>query len=598
MQQPVPTPTHTVDPVQLQTNITQAMLLWQRFVARMMSDAASKQGKDAGQGDNSFNTAIAKWGVNLFLHPTAVMQANMALLSSQTKLWQHSTARALGFGKLSPGVPAITDKRFKHPAWQEHQLTEVLLQSYLNMSTYWRTLAQTAGGLSEQDAKKAEFFINSMIDALSPNNYSHTNPQVWQTILETNGENLVKGMENLLDDFQDGQLRIRMTDMKAFELGRDIATTPGKVVFKNELLELIQYTPSTAKVRQRPVLIVPPWINKYYILDLREKNSFVKWAVEQGNTVFMISWGNPDSQHRDLNFEDYMQAAIAAMDAVEAATGERDLNLIGYCLGGTLTAATLAHLKAKGDERVKSATFFTTLLDFAEPGEIGVFLSEEQVGSLEKRMDKNGYLDGKDIGTAFNMLRANDLVWSFFVNLYLLGNDPMPFDLLYWNSDSTRMPAAMHSYYLRNMYLNNRLSQANCLTLSGTPIDLRTIDTPAYFVSTHDDHIAPWRSTYAGAKLFAGPVRFVLGQSGHIAGIVNPAAANKYGHWVNDTQEKLDDTAEDWLLDATKVDLSWWHDWNRWVATFSSEEVDARIPGAGKLEVLGDAPGTYVRQKI
>ncbi|MDQ5768925.1 PHA/PHB synthase family protein [Thiothrix subterranea] len=598
MQQPVPTPTHTVDPVQLQTNITRAMLLWQRFVARMMSDAASKQGKDAGQGDNSFNTAIAKWGVNLFLHPTAVMQANMALLTSQTKLWQHSTARALGFGKLSPGVPAITDKRFKHPAWQEHQFTEVLLQSYLNMSTYWRTLAQTAGGLSEQDAKKAEFFINSMIDALSPNNYSHTNPQVWQTILDTNGENLVKGMENLLDDFQDGQLRIRMTDMKAFELGRDIATTPGKVVFKNELLELIQYTPSTAKVRQRPVLIVPPWINKYYILDLREKNSFVKWAVEQGNTVFMISWVNPDSQHRNLNFEDYMQAAIAAMDAVEAATGERDLNLIGYCLGGTLTAATLAHLKAKGDDRVKSATFFTTLLDFAEPGEIGVFLSEEQVGSLEKRMDKTGYLDGKDMGTAFNMLRANDLVWSFFVNLYLLGNDPMPFDLLYWNSDSTRMPAAMHSYYLRNMYLNNCLSQANCLTLSGTPIDLRTIDTPAYFVSTHDDHIAPWRSTYAGAKLFAGPVRFVLGQSGHIAGIVNPAAANKYGHWINDTQEKLDDTAEDWLLDATKVDLSWWHDWNRWVATFSSEEVDARVPGAGKLEVLGDAPGTYVRQKI
>lgn len=595
MQQPVLTPTHTVDPVQLQTNITQAMLLWQRFVARMMSDTASKQGKDAGQGDNSFTTAVAKWGVNLFLHPTAVMQANMALFSSQTNLWQHSTARVLGLGHLSPGVPAITDKRFKHPAWQEHQFTEVLLQSYLNLSTYWRTLAQTANGLSEEDAKKAEFFINSMIDALAPNNYSHTNPQVWQTILDTNGENLVKGMRNLLDDFQDGQLRIRMTDMKAFELGRDIATTPGKVVFKNELLELLQYTPTTAKVRQRPVLIVPPWINKYYILDLREKNSFVKWAVDQGNTVFMISWVNPDSQHRDLNFEDYMQAAIAAMDAVEAATGERDLNLIGYCLGGTLTAATLAHLKAKGDDRVKSATFFTTLLDFAEPGEIGVFLSEQQVGSLEKRMDKTGYLDGKDMGTAFNMLRANDLIWSFFVNLYLLGNDPMPFDLLYWNSDSTRMPAAMHSYYLRNMYLNNCLSQANCLTLSGTPIDLRTIDTPAYFVSTHDDHIAPWRSTYAGAKLFAGPVRFVLGQSGHIAGIVNPAAANKYGHWINET---LDENADDWLFDATKVDLSWWHDWNRWVATFSSEEVDARIPGAGKLEVLGDAPGTYVRQKV
>ncbi|MBU0653686.1 MAG: class I poly(R)-hydroxyalkanoic acid synthase [Gammaproteobacteria bacterium] len=593
MQNPAQIPARSVDPVLLQTNMTTAMLLWQRFVARLMV-ASSQNPQDAGE-DNSFTTAIARWGVNLFLHPTAVMQANMELFKSQANLWQHTTARMFGLGHLSPGIPAITDRRFKHPAWQEHQFTEVLLQSYLNMSTYWRTLAQTANGLSEQDAKKAEFFINSMIDALAPNNYSHTNPQVWQSILDSNGENLVKGMQNLLDDFQDGQLRIRMTDMKAFELGRDIATTPGKVVFQNELLELIQYTPTTDKVRQRPVLIVPPWINKYYILDLREKNSFVKWSVAQGNTVFMISWVNPDSQHRKLSFEDYMQAAIAAMDAVEAATGERDLNLIGYCLGGTLTAATLAYLKACGDERVKSATFFTTLLDFAEPGEIGVFLSEKQINSLEKRMDKQGYLDGKDMGAAFNMLRSNDLIWSFFINLYLLGNDPMPFDLLYWNSDSTRMPAAMHSFYLRNMYLNNNLSKPNGITLSGTPIDLGKIDTPAYFVSTHDDHIAPWRSTYQGAKLFSGPVRFVLGQSGHIAGIVNPAAANKYGHWVN---EELCADADDWLFEANKVDLSWWHDWDRWVAEFSSEEVEARIPGAGKLEVLGDAPGTYVRQKV
>lgn len=595
MQQLAQKPTHSTDPVLLQTNVMTALLLWQQFIARFLVTASNNAKDAAAPSDTSFTKAMTKWGMNLFLHPNAVMQANLELFKNQTSLLQHTTARWLGFRHLSPDLPAVTDKRFKHPAWQEHQFTEVLIQSYLNLSTYWKTLAQTANGLSEQDAKKAEFFINSMIDALAPNNYSHTNPQVWQAILDSNGENLVKGMRNLLDDFQDGQLRIRMTDMQAFELGRDIATTPGKVVFKNELLELIQYTPTTATVRQRPILILPPWINKYYILDLREKNSFVKWAVDQGNTVFMISWVNPDSQHRDLNFEDYMQAAIAAMDAVEAATGERDLNLIGYCLGGTLTAATLAYLKANGDDRVKSATFFTTLLDFSEPGEIGVFLSEQQVGSLEKRMDKRGYLDGKDMGTAFNMLRANDLIWSFFVNLYLLGNDPMPFDLLYWNSDSTRMPAAMHSYYLRNMYLNNCLCKPNGITLSGTPIDLSKVDTPVYFVSTHDDHIAPWRSTYAGAKLFAGPVRFILGQSGHIAGIVNPAAANKYGHWVNDT---LEADADDWLFDATKVDLSWWHDWNRWVGTFSSEEVDARIPGSGKLLAIGDAPGTYVRAKI
>jgi polyhydroxyalkanoate synthase len=401
-------------------------------------------------------------------------------------------------------------------------------------------------------------------------------------------------LENLLHDFQDGELKIRMTDTEAFELGKDIATTPGKVVFRNELIELIQYTPTTEKVRQRPLLIVPPWINKYYILDLREKNSYVRWAVEQGHTVFLISWRNPGADQGHLSFDDYLQlGTLAALDAVEAASGERELNVAGYCLGGTLTAATLAYLAGNNDDRIKSATFFTTLIDFSEPGEIGVFLDEQQVSALEKLMESNGgYLDGKNMGSAFNMLRSNDLIWSFFVNLYLLGNDPMPFDLLYWNSDSTRMPQAMHSYYLRNMYLANKLAQPCGINLSGTDIDLSKVTTPVYFVSAHDDHIAPWKTTYLGAQLFSGPVRFVLGESGHIAGIVNPASVNKYGHWTND---ELSADADDWFKAAQKSDLSWWHDWDKWVSEFAGEETDPREPGQGKLGILCDAPGTYVK---
>jgi len=404
-------------------------------------------------------------------------------------------------------------------------------------------------------------------------------------------------LSNLLTDLEQGKgkLRIKMTDMDAFTLGENIGVSPGKVVYQNELMQLIQYTPTTEKVLKRPLLIAPPWINKFYILDLRPKNSFVRWAVSQGHTVFMISWVNPDEHLAEKGFEDYMRDGyLAALDAIEKATGEREVNAIGYCLGGTLLSSTLAYMKAKGDERIKTATFFVTMMDFAEAGELGVFIDEEQLRALEEKMNKRGYLEGSEMATTFNMLRANDLIWSFVVNNYLLGNEPFPFDLLYWNADSTRMPARMHSFYLRKMYQENLLAQPNGISLSGVPIDLRRIDVPAYFLSTREDHIAPWKSTYKGTQLLSGPKRFVLAASGHIAGVVNPPEGGKYGHWVG---TELPPSAEGWLESATEIAGSWWPDWQRWVTSYGNDMVPARQPGAGKLKAIEDAPGSYVRVK-
>ena len=383
-----------------------------------------------------------------------------------------------------------------------------------------------------------------------------------------------------------------MTDNDAFELGRNVATTPGKVVFQNALMQLIQYEPTTSKVRKRPLLIMPPWINKFYVLDLQPKNSFIKWAVDQGHTVFVISWVNPDETLAQKGFEDYMrEGPLAALDAIEDATGERSVNAVGYCLGGTLLASTLAYNAAHSDDRIASATYFVTLVDFSDAGDMAVFIDEEQLASLEKRMDERGYLEAHDMAVSFNMLRANDLIWSFVVNNYLLGKEPIPFDLLFWNSDSTRMPAAMHSFYLRNMYQRNLLSKSGGITLAGTPIDLTKIKTPTFLLSTREDHIAPWKSTYAATHLYSGPVKFVLSASGHMAGVIS-APGGKYGHWTNDA---LPATADEWFAGAQPHDGSWWPEWDEWVSDFELGRVSARTPGAGKLPVLEDAPGSYVR---
>lgn len=385
----------------------------------------------------------------------------------------------------------------------------------------------------------------------------------------------------------------RMTDNEAFEVGKNIATTAGKVIFQNELMQLIQYTPTTKTVFETPLLIVPPWINKYYILDLREENSFIKWAVEQGHTVFIISWKNPDETYADTKFEDYMlKGLLTALDKVKAETGVKDANTIGYCVGGTMLAATNAYLASKRRKPIKTSTYFTTLIDFEEPGDLGIFISEDQLNSLDANMAKDGYLDGAAMASAFNMLRANDLIWPFFINNYLLGKEPTAFDLLYWNSDSTRMPATAHSYYLRNCYLNNMLCKPGGIELDGTAIDLTKIKVPTYFISTRDDHIAPWKSTYEGARLMSGPTRFVLGGSGHIAGIINPPAKNKYNYWTND---EIDVDSDNWLDNAKSNPGSWWPDWQKWVKTKSGKKIPARQPGEN-LKAIEDAPGSYVKE--
>ena len=514
-------------------------------------------------------------------------------------LWQRSMLRFLGYDSQPVIEPAQNDRRFKHDDWQQNFLYDYVKQSYLIAAKHLHETVGSVQGLDDQTAKKVDFYTRQYIDALSPSNFLLTNPEVLRETVNSGGQNLVKGLSNLLKDFERGggrRLRVKMTDASAFEVGGNLAITPGKVVYQNDLIQLLQYAPLTKQVYKRPLLILPPWINKFYVLDLRKKNSFVRWAAEQGHTVFIVSWVNPDATFAQKTFDDYLlEGPLAALDAIEEATGEREVNAIGFCLGGTLLAAALAYMAGKQDKRVKTATFLATMIDFAEPGELEVFIDEKQVETLEKKMQERGYLEGHEMATTFNMLRANDLIWSFVVNNYLLGKDPFPFDLLHWNSDSTRMPAAMHTFYLRNMYLENLLRRPGGITLNGVPIDLSKVAIPLYAVATIEDHIAPWKSTYAGAQVFPGKVRFVLGGSGHIAGIINPPAANKYGYWTND---KLEGMPHEWLTGAAHHPGSWWNDWARWEMPNAGPQVAAREPGQGKLKALEDAPGSYVRLRL
>jgi len=531
--------------------------------------------------------------------PLQVAQAQMKVWQDYAALWQN-TWLALAGQKSAPVAEAQRgDRRFRHEDWQNKFLFDYLKQSYLIAARHLHKTMSGVEGLNDTTARKVDFYTRQYIDALSPSNFALTNPEVLRETVKSGGKNLLKGFNNLLDDLARGggeRLRVKMVDDRAFKLGVNIAATPGKVVFQNDLMQLIQYAPSTKEVYRRPLLIVPPWINKYYVLDMRADNSFVRWAVAQGHTVFIVSWINPDAKHARKTFEDYLtEGTLAAIDATLKAAGAEDLNLIGFCLGGTLAASTLGYLAAHNDRRVASTTFFATLVDFERPGELEVFIDEQQIAALEKRMKQRGYLEGSEMATTFNMLRANDLIWSFVVNNYLMGRDPMPFDLLYWNADSTRMPAAMHSFYLRNMYLKNLLREPGGITLRGTPIDLSKVRTPLYFISTVEDHIAPWKAVYAGMRVFKSPVRFVLGGSGHIAGIVNPPAANKYGYWTND---KLVDAPDAWLANAKQHAGSWWTDWQQWADKHGGGRVAARVPGKGKLKALEDAPGSYVSQRL
>ncbi len=582
------------DPVALAESLASAA----EKSAKLIGDFAAHQtkaGKSLFADELGIGQAFMELAAKMLANPYRLAETQMNLWWDYMNLWQASTMKMLGAPTEPVAAPNKGDKRFRHEDWEEHFLFDYVKQGYLITARWLHDAVASVEGLDDNPKKKVDFFTRQYIDALAPSNFALTNPAVFRETVASGGQNLVKGLHNLLDDIErgNGQLRISMTDTKAFELGVNIATTPGQVVFENDLIQLIQYEPSTKKVWQRPLLIVPPWINKFYILDLREKNSFIRWAVSQGHTVFVISWVNPDATLAHKDFEDYVtEGTMAALDAIEKATGEKSANVIGYCLGGTLLAATLGHLAAKKDKRIASATFMTALIDFSAAGELEVFIDEAQVASLEKKMAERGFLEGSEMGNTFNLLRANDLIWTFVINNYLLGRDPFPFDLLHWNCDSTRMPAQMHSYYLRNMYMKNLLRKPGALKIAGTGIDLSKVTVPAYFVSAIEDHIAPWKTTYEGPQILGGKSRFVLSGSGHIAGMVNPPAANKYGYWTN---ESLPESCDEWLAGATQHEGSWWNDWAEWLKAYRGKDVPARVPGKGKLKVLGDAPGTYVR---
>ncbi len=532
--------------------------------------------------------------------PQKLAEAQAALWQQYADLWSVTAKKMAGEDVAPEPAPAVGlsgDKRFKDNAWTEDAVYDFIKQSYLLTSNWVYNTVRDVDGLDPKTREKVDFYTRQCVDALSPTNFAPTNPKVMRATIDSKGENLVKGFENLLRDLEngEGQLRISMTDTDAFTLGENVAVSPGKVIFQNDLMQLIQYAPSTDKVARRPLLIVPPWINKFYVLDLQPRNSLIKWAVDQGHTVFVVSWINPDETLSHKTFDDYMlEGPLAALDAIGQATGEREVNLAGYCIGGTLVACMLSYMAAKGDDRVASATFLTTMTDFAEPGELGVFIDEEQLDKLEEHMNEVGFLEGRHMSQVFNMMRDNDLIWSFVVNNYLLGRDPIAFDLLYWNSDNTRMPAMMHGFYLREMYLNNKLKEPGALSLAGVPMDLTKIKVPIYMLSTADDHIAPWKSTYAATQFYSGPKKFVLSASGHIAGVVNPPVANKYCYWTN---RALPTDPDDWLKAAKQHEGSWWTDWQKWVKRHAGGTASARTPGDGKLKPLEDAPGSYVKAR-
>lgn len=526
--------------------------------------------------------------------PQRALEAQNTLFKGYMELWSQ-TMRKMAGETVAPVVqPDAKDRRFAHPEWSTNPFFDTMKQMYLLTSNWAETLVRDADTIDEQTRLKANFYTRQLASAVSPSNFVLTNPELFHETLGTSGDNLVRGMQMLTEDITAGKgdLKIRQSDYEEFEVGRNLATTPGKVIFENELFQLLQYAPTTETVMSIPVLIVPPWINKFYVLDLTPEKSFIKWMVDQGLTVFVISWVNPDATHADKSFSHYMHDGILkALDQIEMVTGEKRAHTIGYCVGGTLLAVTLGYLAAKALDRIESATLLTTQVDFTYAGELKVFVGEDQIANLERQMKDSGYLEASRMATAFNLLRANDLVWPFVVNNYLRGKKPFPFDILYWNSDSTRLPAANHAFYLRNCYLENKLSKG-LMSIDDTRIDLGKINIPIYNLATREDHIAPAKSVFLGSQFFGAPVKFVLAGSGHIAGVVNSPLKQKYQYWTGDTPKG---DLESWLKNAEKHAGSWWPDWLNWLSTMSGERVPARQPGGGKLPPIENAPGRYVK---
>ncbi len=575
------------------TNPEEVIKAFNQQVSEALGGFASNQAQEMIKEFNQAWNAIAQQAME---NPQEWMEMLTKYQQEQLALWNQlfnvNVEAVPGLSKLEP---ESGDRRFAAREWNENPIFDYIKQSYLLASkslTQWSEYAQ----LDDENKKKLAFYTKYFIDAMSPTNFAVTNPEVMREAVESKGQSLVNGLRNLLDDM--GKGRITMTDESAFELGKNLAVTEGAVIFQNRIMQLIQYKPTTEKVSDRPLLIVPPSINKFYILDLQPANSFVKYAVDQGNTVFLISWVNPDESLKDTRWDDYIEeGVIEATKIIQAITGAKKLNAVSWCVGGTLLASTLAVMHAKKiHTSVASATFFTTMVDFSDVGDLGVFIDENQIAQREAQLKQTGILSGKDLALAFSMIRANDLIWSYVVNNYLRGQSPTPFDILYWNSDPTNLPANMYSDYIRNMYLDNKLSQPNALEMCGVPIDLSGIKTPAYFLSTIDDHIAPWKSTFIGTELLSGGTEFVLGASGHIAGVINPPAKNKRRYWYNG---ELGKGADHWLETAKSEKGSWWSHWSAWLKKRGGAEIDApQTLGNNEYTQIEPCPGSYVKKRI
>ncbi|MEZ5811615.1 MAG: class I poly(R)-hydroxyalkanoic acid synthase [Rhizobiaceae bacterium] len=575
-------------------------------MAEKASEAASEWAKPLEKGEvkESMTEPMADLAKTLskvteywLSDPSRALEAQTRLFSGYMNVWANSIRRASGEAIEDVAAPDERDRRFKDSEWADNAFFDFLKQAYLITSRWAGDLVEHADGLDDATRTKARFYVKQVADALSPSNFVMTNPELLRETMASNGENLVRGLTMLSEDLKagGGELRLRQVDASGFEIGRNIATTPGKVVARSDLAEIIQYEPTTNKVLKRPLVICPPWINKFYILDLNPEKSFIKWAVGQGHTVFVISWVNPDKRHASATWEDYIRDGIElALDTAEEMTGESGVNAIGYCVGGTLLAAALALMAKRGDKRIKTTTFFTTQVDFTYGGDLKVFVDEQQVRAIERSMKGKGYLDGTKMAMAFNMLRSSELIWPYVVNNYMRGKAPMAFDLLYWNSDSTRMSAANHSYYLRNCYLDNNLSRGR-MVLDGETVSLGDITIPIYNLATREDHIAPARSVFVGCGFFGGDVEYVMAGSGHIAGVVNPPSLGKYQYWTGGVPEG---EFEDWLANAQEHPGSWWPHWHDWVKSHNAKKVDARPVGGEKGVTLADAPGDYVRVRI
>ena len=584
------------DPVQLAQNMAK-VFEHAAQIARHIAERpelAKKQAETQVTPIDQVAKTLGAVAQSYMADPQKLMEAQTQLWSSYSQLWQNAWSKALGTPTEPVAAPARNDKRFKDKDWQENTVFDFLKQFYLISTNWAQDFVKNADGLDEHTRLKARFYVEQIANAFSPSNFPVSNPEILRATLATNGANLIEGLKHLQQDMSspDGRLRIKQSDTSAFEIGKNIAMTPGKVVFRNDTFELIQYSPAVARTYEIPLLIVPPWINKFYILDLNPKKSFVRWATEQGLTVFVVSWVNATEAQGRKSFSNYMREGfLEAVQAVQDSTGAEKVNTIGYCIGGTLVAAGLGYMAAKDDARINAATFFTTQIDFEKAGDLLVYVDDEQVKWIEERMEEKGYLAGSRMADAFNLLRSNDLIWSYVINNYMLGKEPMPFDLLYWNSDSTRMPAGVHSFYLRECYLGNKLAQGK-MVLDNVRIDLKKVKVPVYNLAAREDHIAPLPSVFKVGQFLGGETKLVVSGSGHIAGVVNPPEQRKYKHWTNDAPA---DNLENWLKTAKEHEGSWWPDWADWITTRSGAKVSAPVPGDGKLEALEDAPGSYVR---